>query len=793
MKMVDRYYSFDEICERADCVEVAKELGLKLNADNRCAAVWRGGSNETSVSINKDGWHDFGTGEKGSVIKLVSLMKFSGDDDGIQEAQMWLGDKYKLEVKMTLKSEKVGREQILEENGYSKSEIYEYKNENNEVVHIVERWTHPERKKEFIQKKADGSVGVKGIKTLLYNLPQWINESYVCLVEGEKDVITLNNMGYNATTNPSGAGRWEEHYNEWLKGKDIIIFADNDDAGRKRKEFLLAELKNVCGKIKAISFDNEAEGFDVTDYIDKYGSDKLQEVIIKSPVVQKETIVQPKHDYNVLQDAKNANKSDFCNYTILHKDGGDGKTVVEYVPRHVSDMVQDIHKRLLGFPRLIGSTLFDHDKDTGEINKIHTADSLIVWISQKSKRIVKWKTGTGYVTKREFFEAIQQSAKRYEEISFSPSIPQRENVYAAHPALPTPNDNREAFYGLINQFLPETEMDKAILMSLFASPLWYEQGLPKPCFIIDSPDGQGSGKTKVIEICAYLYNSEAIRTNARALKQNFDEISKRLVSESGRQRKILLLDNVTGTFSSSYFADMITATSISGKAPYGRGEETRPNNLTYTITSNNATIDSDTAERSLFINVKKPKEYSSTWLRSIKSYIDRNRYQIFADLIAIIHDDKKFDTEPRTRFPDFEKMVLQPFCDSIEAYDKVIQHIHAKRSESNIEEEFAEQIRDRIHEELGNLSLPRDAGVFIRSTALKAMFPDGSFESCKNSVQFIRILAKRGDLHEIDQEVTRYPHRKHPLCGRGIAWNYDGENVMRIIAADSRKELFLLN
>ena len=49
---------------------------------------------------------------------------------------------------------------------------------------------------------------------------------------GEKDVDNLVQLGLTATTNPMGAGKWQESYSEILKGANVVILPDNDEPGR---------------------------------------------------------------------------------------------------------------------------------------------------------------------------------------------------------------------------------------------------------------------------------------------------------------------------------------------------------------------------------------------------------------------------------------------------------------------------------------------------------------------------------------------------------------------------------
>ena len=107
------FYDFTQIKAVADCAAVARDLlGMQVSPEGRCAATWRGGDNPESVSINKDGWHDFGTEESGSVIDLVARVRCGGN---VMEAQEILGVYLHLSPKMATKAgciesgEKYGR------------------------------------------------------------------------------------------------------------------------------------------------------------------------------------------------------------------------------------------------------------------------------------------------------------------------------------------------------------------------------------------------------------------------------------------------------------------------------------------------------------------------------------------------------------------------------------------------------------------------------------------------------------------------------------------------------------
>ena len=104
----------------------------------------------------------------------------------------------------------------------------------NLIFQVVKFKTAPGEQKKFAQRhKKDGRwiSGMHGVERTLYRLPYVIENDHIVLVEGEKDVETLAGRDIAATTNPMGAGKWDESYTKALEGKHVLIIPDNDDAG----------------------------------------------------------------------------------------------------------------------------------------------------------------------------------------------------------------------------------------------------------------------------------------------------------------------------------------------------------------------------------------------------------------------------------------------------------------------------------------------------------------------------------------------------------------------------------
>lgn len=120
---------------------------------------------------------------------------------------------------------------------------YPYHDESGVLLYKVKRWEPgwEGKSKSFAQYRPDGTRGIQGIRRVLYRLPDLLAAVQagrrVWVVEGEKDVDRLVRMGEVATCNSGGTGSpWPQPFAEWFRGADVVIVADNDDAGVKHAE-----------------------------------------------------------------------------------------------------------------------------------------------------------------------------------------------------------------------------------------------------------------------------------------------------------------------------------------------------------------------------------------------------------------------------------------------------------------------------------------------------------------------------------------------------------------------------
>ena len=114
---------------------------------------------------------------------------------------------------------------------------------------------------------AHGNV-LATVPALPYRLPQILaaiaEQRVIWICEGEKDVrAILDRPGCVATCNAEGAGKWTDAHAAHLKGADVCVVADRDDAGRAHAEKVVDTLMSVANSIEVVQ---SAHGKDASDH-----------------------------------------------------------------------------------------------------------------------------------------------------------------------------------------------------------------------------------------------------------------------------------------------------------------------------------------------------------------------------------------------------------------------------------------------------------------------------------------------------------------------------------------------
>lgn len=702
-------YSSEDVKSKVKITQYLHDQNVPVRG-NRAVAIWRDGHNY-SVAINDDLWFDHVAGTGGSVIDLY--MAIEGGTP--LEAVRVLGDRYNLDPVKTAKKPKVKtRGEHLKEDGYALVQTYTYTDGDGNAVYFVDRY-----EKELPEPDAEGRTRIKsfvqrtllaenlnGVHKLLYNLPALRKDQRVFIVEGEKDVETLRALGLTGTTNSGGGKYWCEEFNAEFKGKDVIIIPDNDEIGHEHARNIASMLKPIAKSVRICAVSALPKG-DVTDYIEKEGGN------VASLMEKVEACVEPETDKPEVARARQANETPLTNYTI---DGYTKKGKPQYAPRLVDDVCEEIRTRFLNFPRRLGSVLFDYHEH--KLLNILTKVELRAWVNGTSGHQSDFLPGSQFPSYDEVFARLMQTCKCYNGVSAAPWFPMRDDIFPIYDTLPPADPTHSLFTEFLDFFQPASGADRTLLAAFFMAPMFYNGHSDRPAWAIDTIDAQASGKTSIVKACCKLYGEQYIDMDMKSMDGDINLAKKRLLSSDGRGKRIALFDNLDKTIRSGNLANLITASAITGMAPYGRGEETRANDVTWVFTVNGAEVDTDMATRTYTIHIKAPDFYDPKWGERLNAFIEENRAQILADVFSMLQNAKS-RVRRRSRFGAFDETVLSAACRSDEEFTAVDELITSVAEETNTERDQAAELVELVRNALlssRNAEIGGDRAIILRST-----------------------------------------------------------------------------
>jgi len=165
---------------------------------------------------------------------------------------------------------------------------YDYCDEGGRLLYQVVRY----QPKNFKVRRPDGNGGwiynLDGTRRVPYRLEELREADRVIIAEGEKDADTALEFGFDATTNPGGAGKWRSEYNEHFRGKKVRIIPDTDDTGWKHAHSVACQLFDVAKDIKIVRLPG---GKDISEWHDSGGTpEQLIQLMKATPPLTAATV-----------------------------------------------------------------------------------------------------------------------------------------------------------------------------------------------------------------------------------------------------------------------------------------------------------------------------------------------------------------------------------------------------------------------------------------------------------------------------------------------------------------------
>lgn len=262
----------DELVRAADLVQVARGYGLDLEKEGpewvACCPFHQEETPSWKIFRGRDGkqrYECFGCQAKGDVLDLIKHMEHLADTKAalavLQEMVGGVAPTPGPRPVAPGASAAGGKKPKRKTKPGRELAVYDYHDAAGAVrfqvvrKELIDSQTGEVVGKTFLQRhKVHGETvwNLDGIERVLYRLPAVMRADRVWLVEGEKDVHTLEALGLVATTIPGGAkAQWVPSFTAALSGRQVVLCGDNDKPGQEHIARCAHELRDAAKLFKA--------------------------------------------------------------------------------------------------------------------------------------------------------------------------------------------------------------------------------------------------------------------------------------------------------------------------------------------------------------------------------------------------------------------------------------------------------------------------------------------------------------------------------------------------------------
>lgn len=221
------------------------------------------------------------------------------------------------------------------------TDIYDYEDQDQNYLYSRVRFRLPDGSKDMRYMQINYRLGSirsfsRGHDPIPYHLPELlksIDQGYpVYIVEGEKDVHTLQDQLHYVATTAGSASDWKSDFARWFRGASVVILPDNDKAGRKAVEKIQRDLLEYAYQVKIVYTSQQDHG-DVTDYLTEEGGspEELKQMISDQswiPAVWLSIDKKDKHTINTDLLASCIDRNE--HYLIVRQPGDDKDTLYTF-------------------------------------------------------------------------------------------------------------------------------------------------------------------------------------------------------------------------------------------------------------------------------------------------------------------------------------------------------------------------------------------------------------------------------------------------------------------------------
>jgi DNA primase len=278
------------------CSAIAKTVGLQFDRKVGQQIIFHCPNHDDlhgslTIHPDKNVWMCGPCGKHGGAWDFAF---FISNKNKVSDVITWLVERGLMEERARTKGNFVNSHVYRDPKGNPFLLVKKFIDDNNKKSYALYRniadWEH----------NPDWQPGIGDIKLYPYRINEWIDRPVVYIVEGEKDADAMWKLGLPATTNPMGANSWKEDYNQWFKGKNVVIIPDNDQAGQQHAKTILYGIAALANLVKVVELPGLPEKGDFSDWLAAGGNlNTLREIVLSTKIAA----VTSKHENSSHVDA----------------------------------------------------------------------------------------------------------------------------------------------------------------------------------------------------------------------------------------------------------------------------------------------------------------------------------------------------------------------------------------------------------------------------------------------------------------------------------------------------------
>ena len=573
---------------------------------------------------------------------------------------------------------------------------YDYTDENGTLLFQAVRTKPRDKTKDFYQRQPDGKGGwinnIKGVRRVLYRLPEVIKAQTVIVVEGEKDADKLRELGFTATTNPMGAGKWRKEYAETLRGKDAVVFGDVGDADGSGEKHTAKVLMSLNGIAKSRKHGKQPKRFhDISDYIVSLRLKQLPKETIAEAIAEliknAETVREAEKSTDVAVPPPESIPARLNSPLPKVQLPGDNRLLSAFADECAQILKSRGIYQLGGIAMIVNDECDGLEVITPAMLRTLAERYLVCYHIKRTRdgdlvefsRTMSTDAAQGVLSAKQFLSHLPKvdriATTRLPIMRKTGAIELLPNGYDAQSKTLTLSQCDydetlplkkaiETIDDLFSEF-PFADAGRSKAVAIAAADGLYAAGLItrktlRPVFIYVT-NAEGAGKT-LLAMCAITPTHGETKIDSEL--EDPVETKKELVAAVIEARPYILFDNVKGHLNSPALEGFTSSTRFSGRILGVSKMFVGQNDMTVFITGNGCTVTPDMRRRSLFVELRMEEEHAED--RVFKRELDQSvlldlRPEILAALWALVREwdaaGRPKPSRSHNAFPEWSRII----------------------------------------------------------------------------------------------------------------------------------------